>query len=384
MSKDLLADIPRERATREAIRSELDRLQALETLESAFDSLPCFVLLLNRYRQVVFANRSFLEFVGRTDAASLDGERPGELMGCVNAGKHPDGCGASPNCRVCLLVRTVLESVNEQRRVRRECRITLQDGPRDHAFDLDVTAAPFSLCGVTYTLLTIHDISEEKRRRVLERIFFHDLINLAGGLQGILEVVNAIGDDTRKNRFLRDAEALTANLLDEIQSQRDLLAAESGDLQPVETVFEAAEAVELAIRQIRYHQAAGDRTIVIAPDSGDCRVRSDIRLLVRVLVNMLKNALESTDKGGTVEIGYRPAGNGGSRFTVRNAEFIPPEIQLQIFQRSFSTKGVNRGTGTYSMKLLVERYLAGIVSFVSTPQSGTCFTVELPPDPELR
>jgi signal transduction histidine kinase len=381
VTNDLLADIPGERATLDSIRSELDRLKALET---AFDSLPCFVLLLNRHRQVVFANRSFLEFVGRADAASLGGERPGELMGCVNARRDPVGCGASPNCRVCLLLRTVIESVAERRRVRRECRITLQDGMRDHAYDLDVTAAPFSVEGSSYTLLTIHDISEERRRRVLERIFFHDLINLAGGLQGILEVVNAIGDETRRNRFLRDAEALTANLLDEIQSQRDLLAAESGDLQPVVTVFEAAEAVELAIRQIRYHQAASDRIIEIAPDSESCRVRSDIRLLVRVLVNMLKNALESTARNGTVRIGFGPSGCGGCRFTVRNAGFIPPEIQLQIFQRSFSTKGVNRGTGTYSMKLLVERYLSGVVSFVSTPSDGTVFTVELPPDPGPR
>lgn len=38
---------------------------------------------------------------------------------------------------------------------------------------------------------------------------------------------------------------------------------------------------------------------------------------------------------------------------------LPLLVQLQIFNRSFSTKGKGRGTGTYSMKLLTKRYLKG-------------------------
>ncbi|MBK8046925.1 MAG: hypothetical protein IPK16_07250 [Anaerolineales bacterium] len=55
------------------------------------------------------------------------------------------------------------------------------------------------------------------------------------------------------------------------------------------------------------------------------------------------------------------------------------DIQLQVFQRSFSTKGNGRGLGTYSMKLLTERYLQGEVGFVSTPESGTTFFARFPP-----
>jgi sensor histidine kinase regulating citrate/malate metabolism len=53
------------------------------------------------------------------------------------------------------------------------------------------------------------------------------------------------------------------------------------------------------------------------------------------------------------------------------------EVQLQLFQRSFSTKGNNRGLGTYSMKLLGEQYLNGRVDFESSTQTGTTFSVEL-------
>jgi sensor histidine kinase regulating citrate/malate metabolism len=52
---------------------------------------------------------------------------------------------------------------------------------------------------------------------------------------------------------------------------------------------------------------------------------------------------------------------------------MPRAVQLQIFQRSFSTKGNGRGLGTYSMKLLSERYLNGRVTFKSSSRDGTVF-----------
>lgn len=56
---------------------------------------------------------------------------------------------------------------------------------------------------------------------------------------------------------------------------------------------------------------------------------------------------------------------------------------LQIFQRSFSTKGGGRGIGTYSVKLLTENYLQGRVAFVSTAEAGTTFTATYPIHPAV-
>ena len=67
---------------------------------------------------------------------------------------------------------------------------------------------------------------------------------------------------------------------------------------------------------------------------------------------------------------------------VSNPEIMPQEVQFQIFQRSFSTKGeVGRGIGTYSMKLFGERYLGGKVDFVSYSPEGTTFRLSLPKKP---
>jgi signal transduction histidine kinase len=53
-------------------------------------------------------------------------------------------------------------------------------------------------------------------------------------------------------------------------------------------------------------------------------------------------------------------------------------VRLQIFNRSFSTKGPGRGLGTYSVKLLTEQYLGGKVGFTTDPKQGTTFQVTIP------
>ena len=66
-------------------------------------------------------------------------------------------------------------------------------------------------------------------------------------------------------------------------------------------------------------------------------------------------------------------------FSVHNDAVMPPEVQMQVFQRSFSTKArLGRGIGTHSMRLFGERYLGGKVDFISREFAGTTFTLTLP------
>jgi signal transduction histidine kinase len=107
---------------------------------------------------------------------------------------------------------------------------------------------------------------------------------------------------------------------------------------------------------------------------------SDPALLGRVLTNMIKNALEASEPGETVRVGAEQASTH-IRFWVHNQGMIPREVQQQIFERSFSTKGIGRGLGTYSMKLIGESYLCGKVGFSSDKSNGTIFSIDLPMHP---
>jgi sensor histidine kinase regulating citrate/malate metabolism len=92
---------------------------------------------------------------------------------------------------------------------------------------------------------------------------------------------------------------------------------------------------------------------------------------------MVKNALEACKVGETVTLNCESSYNQ-VHISVHNPTVMPHHVQLQVFQRSFSTKGSDRGLGTYSMKLLAENYLHGKVQFQSSPESGTKFVVTVP------
>ena len=124
--------------------------------------------------------------------------------------------------------------------------------------------------------------------------------------------------------------------------------------------------------RFRAHALARNRAIRIAEDSQDVVIYTDDSILRRVLQNMLKNALEASQRGGTITAGCRDAGEE-VEFWVHNPEAMPEPVRLQVFQRSFSTKGIGRGLGTYSMRLLSERYLKGTVTFDSGAENGTIF-----------
>jgi signal transduction histidine kinase len=92
---------------------------------------------------------------------------------------------------------------------------------------------------------------------------------------------------------------------------------------------------------------------------------------------MVKNALEASEIGQVVTLSCRRA-EAGVEFSVHNQSAMSKDVQLQVFQRSFSTKGGGRGLGAYGMKLLCEHYLHGSVRFASTPAAGTTFYARFP------
>ena len=115
----------------------------------------------------------------------------------------------------------------------------------------------------------------------------------------------------------------------------------------------------------------------MAPDAPDLPLVSDRTLVNRVLGNMVKNALEAIEPGQRVLLGCTGS-TDAVEFWVQNPGIMPREVQLQVFQRSFSTKGRGRGLGTYSIKLLTEHYLNGKAWFTTSIDEGTTFVIRLP------
>jgi signal transduction histidine kinase len=370
---------PAERVSAQEISRQARLFAGKKLLGVLPDVVPCILLALNERRQIVFANERFLELLpDRQREDGVLGRRPGEVLGCLHAFEDDSGCGTTEACSTCGAVHAILSSQGGKTDVR-ECRILR--GKNSEALDLRVWTTPVTADGESFTILAAVDISHEKRRQSLEHIFLHDICNVAYGLSWYAGFLKKKADPDQVEGYIDAVDRLSRQLTEEIDAQRILIRAETGELLLKPESLRSLQLVQSAVELYGGHPVSLDRRLCIDPTAEDVAVVGDRTLLSRVLCNMIKNALEACQAGETVTAGCVRQGDT-VEFRVHNPGFIPREIQLQIFQRSFSTKGAGRGLGTYSIKLLTERYLHGRVSFTSTPEAGTVFKVQYPLAPD--
>ena len=357
---------PPGRLTSEEVLQQRSGLGTLSGLAPMLDCMPDWVMIVNEERQIIFGNKALRDSVDGRVGSNFLGLRMGELLDCRQAALAPSGCGTGLACRYCGGVNAILRAL-DGKETNFECRIATS---RAGAYDLRVWASPFRWQDQHYVLVVAIDESNEKRRQVLEKIFFHDLLNTAANIHGISDLIRI---DPESVVELKDDLYQTADeLVNEIRSQRLLLAAERNELQVNFSPENSKDLIESVVQSYRHQSLAAGKHIVVTPGKAAFVFQTDKTLLRRVLGNLLKNALEASKPGDTIELGAeeRPE---RYVFWCQSPLPIPRAVQLQMFQRNFSTKGPGRGVGTYSVRLLTERYLGGQVSLLSSPESGTRF-----------
>lgn len=364
---------PAERATKETIQRQAALFAGSSTAQ-ALDAVNDMVLILNTQRQAVFANKAILAVTGHDSRETLLGLRPGNIMDCMHNEEEPDGCGTTTACVFCGAVQTIIAGF-EGKPVIKECRLVRSIEGHLTDLDLRIKGTPISVDGEPFLVLAVQDIGHETRRRVLERTFFHDILNIAGGLRGIAQYVNESAPD-----HLREETSVLADsfetMVDELLGMRTLLAAENKELVVRPLTFSLQSFLSDLVHIYSRHPTAQGKVLNLTPGQ-DCDLNSDPGILKRVLGNMIKNGLEASAEGDTVQVGHEQAPDA-IRIWVRNTGVLSKQARVSLFQRSFSTKGPGRGLGAYSMRLFTEEYLQGSIDFVSSPEKGTIFTVTLP------
>ena len=90
-------------------------VQQMAIIEAQFiseiiNTFPDMMMVLNKHRQIVAANRTLLKKLGVDDSTLLKGLRYGEAINCIHSAEGPNGCGTSEHCSVCGAVLTILSS----------------------------------------------------------------------------------------------------------------------------------------------------------------------------------------------------------------------------------------------------------------------------------
>ncbi len=361
-----------ERISEERLLTSIERFKSEALMQTSIDAVSDAVFVLNEERRIVAVNRSAMQVMDARDRDCMYGLSPGDGLRCIHAGETDGGCGSAEACRQCGALDVMLASQKGEA-ANAECRFTDVHG---NAQVFLVRAEPLTMEDERYTLFVAQDVSSETRQRALERIFFHDVLNTAGNVQGVIYLMKDESEDDY-GEYIDLIDCCARTILEDVRSQKDVLAAENGRLSAEMNTVSSHDVLSEVKKVYQNHMAADERTLSIDETTDDVEFTSDARLLKRVLGNMVKNALEATPVGGRVTLGTKKDGDV-MEFWVHDPGYLKREHQPLVFNRSFPKGGDGRGLKTYAMKMLSERYLHGDVSFSTSEAEGTTFRARYP------
>ncbi len=353
--------------------------------EHVRDSMTGALVAVNMKGEVLSFNRAAEELLGYAE---------GEVLG------QPFGAMFGPDGEA--LVRAALE---HGRVVRRE--ETVLRGRDGSPAPVSLTTSLLrqdrrSVYGAIATFVDLAPIkrAEEEARR-LDRLaalgrftssVAHEIRNpLAGIGAGVQYLMRAMARDDPQRENLDFIQSEIKRLDRILQDLFDITHPRGLRLEPAPLV----EALRRAIQCVQ--ELAAERGVVLRQEVAQRTpaVPHDADQIEQVLINLLKNAIESSPAGGTVQVSIERAGpprsagrherllalGPGVRVRVEDqGTGIAPDNLKRVFEPFFTTKPGGSGLGLYISHDIVKRH-GGAVTIQSEQGRGTTITVELPLEP---
>jgi Na+/proline symporter/signal transduction histidine kinase/ActR/RegA family two-component response regulator len=182
--------------------------------------------------------------------------------------------------------------------------------------------------------------------------------------------------------LVRNVDASLGAVEDILSALLDISRLDAGALKPEMSVFRIDELL-IALKR-EFAPAAGERGLTFTVVTSSLTVRSDRKLLRRVLQNLVSNAIKYT-RNGHVLMGCRRRG-GSLRIEVHDSgPGIAAHNQAVIFQefeRLGQDRGLEPGLGLgLSIVERIARMLKHPLRLTSRPGHGSCFAIDVPTAP---
>jgi K+-sensing histidine kinase KdpD len=365
-----------ERSSEAEINESLELICNNPVVDSLMLTVNGFLAILNKNRQILAVNNTLLGALNIKKLNDLIGLRPGEALSCIHAKELPSGCGTSKFCSTCGAAIAVVTSLNENIPTSKRCAIaTKKHGIKKDLF-LEVQAQPITIENKSFLLLFLQDITNQQKWARLEKNFFHDMNNIAGGLIGLTELL-MLDTNLCQNKYIKQLKALTSRLHQEILVQKYLTDVENQIYKPLWTEIDINSLfadLELAFTN---HKSKASKEIFFEEVKENITFKTDITLLRKTLESLILNALEASPINSCVKVFFNNKANEFS-FYIWNNSSIPGDIAKRIFQRNFTTKtDLGHGMNLYSIKLFCEEFLNAKIDFKTSEEDGTTFFITL-------
>jgi signal transduction histidine kinase len=142
-----------------------------------------------------------------------------------------------------------------------------------------------------------------------------------------------------------------------------------------------AEIVDEALNIAKYYKRTKGRIIEPRIPANLPALYAVRDQLVQVILNLVLNAVDATDRGGRIDIEVERTAEALTIAISDNGPGIAPEHQSRLFQPYFTTKRHGTGLGLFVTRKLVSDN-GGTVEYSSQPDGGARFCICLPVEPD--
>ncbi|OLN30976.1 hypothetical protein [Desulfosporosinus metallidurans] len=120
-----------------------------------FDTIPQLALVLDPMWRVHALNQA-ARALGECAVRKIQGERCGDVIGCVHHQDDPRGCGFGPSCITCIAKNIALEAIEGMEARHAKGKLEFQTG---RVMPVLASASPFEYKHQKYAVIIIEDIS---------------------------------------------------------------------------------------------------------------------------------------------------------------------------------------------------------------------------------
>lgn len=227
---------------------------------------------------------------------------------------------------------------------------------------------------------------DDRLRRELVTNISHDLRTPLSSMQGYIETLiikdDALDSATRRH-YLEIARKHTAHLGRLIQDLFELAMLDSSGVNPIFEQFSLPELIHDVAQEFELQARESGVSLEVYPPVEDVSVYADIKLIQRVLENLVGNALKYTPPGGQVSISVNRRAEAVGVSVEDTGPGIPRDMLPRIFDRFCKAdRHDDGGKGSMGLGLAIAKRIlelhASEITVVSTEGKGTRFNFELP------
>lgn len=235
-----------------------------------------------------------------------------------------------------------------------------------------------------------HLVQQEKQAAfgLLAAGIAHEVGNPLAAISSLVQMLNRRPND----EYTRDRLQMVDDQLRRIQRTLRELVDFSRPATTLKSTCDLHEIIDAALNIAKYYKRMKGKQIKTSYAPGLPLMRVVRDQLVQVFLNLILNAMDATEEGGTIEIitafiDDDPAGaSGQGAATIQvvvkdDGHGIAEADHEKVFQPYFTTKETGTGLGLFVCRRIMEQTISGRIELVASSPAGTTFSVSIDCDP---